>query len=157
ISQALFYGGCGSVFLFLIAPILAIVPLSFSSDSFLTYPLPGLSLRWYIDFFTSSHWLPALANSLIVASATMALATVLGTLAAFGLMRMSATLRPLIASILIAPMIVPGIITAIGMYFVYSPIGLTHSYAGLILAHTVLATPFVVMVVLATLQGLDTS
>ena len=155
ISRGAFYAYCACVFLFLVVPILTIVPLSFSSDTFLSYPIPGFSLRWYDDFFTSPRWLPALMNSLLIAAATTLIATPLGTLAALGLVRMEFRLRPLFVSLLISPIIVPGIITAIGMYFVYSPLGLTNSYVGLILAHTVLATPFVVIVVLAALEGFD--
>ena len=77
----------GAVLLFLVAPILAVVPLSFSSGSFFYYPLPGLSLRWYEDFFSSSFWLPALKNSLIVGVSATVLATGLGTLAALGIWR----------------------------------------------------------------------
>jgi putative spermidine/putrescine transport system permease protein len=149
------YVYCALVLLFLVAPIAAVIPLSFSADTILTYPIPGLSLRWYQDFFTSRHWLPALSNSLIVATATTLTATPLGTLAALGLVRIPFRRRPLLVSLLISPMIVPGIITAIGMYFVYAPLGLTNGYLGLILAHTTLATPFVVIVVLAALEGFD--
>ena len=155
ISRVAFYAYCAFVFLFLVVPILTVVPLSFSSDTFLTYPIPGFSLRWYEDFFTSPRWLPALMNSLLIAAATTLIATPLGTLAALGLVRVKFRLRPLFVSLLISPIIVPGIITAIGMYFVYAPLGLTNSYIGLILAHTVLAAPFVVIVVLAALEGFD--
>jgi putative spermidine/putrescine transport system permease protein len=155
ISRGAFYVYCAFVFLFLVVPILTVIPLSFSSDTFLTYPIPGFSLRWYEDFFTSPRWLPALMNSLLIAAATTLIATPLGTLAALGLVRVKFRLRPLFVSLLISPIIVPGIITAIGMYFVYAPLGLTNSYIGLILAHTVLAAPFVVIVVLAALEGFD--
>jgi putative spermidine/putrescine transport system permease protein len=155
ISRGAFYAYCAFVFLFLVVPILTVIPLSFSSDTFLTYPIPGFSLRWYEDFFTSPRWLPALMNSLMIAAATTLIATPLGTLAALGLVRVKFRLRPLFVSLLISPIIVPGIITAIGMYFVYAPLGLTNSYIGLILAHTVLAAPFVVIVVLAALEGFD--
>jgi putative spermidine/putrescine transport system permease protein len=150
-----FYGFCVLVFTFLVVPIVAVVPLSFNSGTFLTYPLDGLSLRWYDDFFNSPRWLPALRNSIIVGIATMAIATPLGTLAAFGLVRAEFRLKPAVVGLLISPLIVPVIITAIGIYFVYSPLGLTSSRLGLVLAHTVLATPFVVVVVHATLQGFD--
>jgi putative spermidine/putrescine transport system permease protein len=155
ISRGAFYAYCAFVFIFLVVPILTVIPLSFSSDTFLTYPIPGFSLRWYEDFFTSPRWLPALMNSLLIAAATTLIATPLGTLAALGLVRVKFRLRPLFVSLLISPIIVPGIITAIGMYFVYAPLGLTNSYIGLILAHTVLAAPFVVIVVLAALEGFD--
>lgn len=150
-----YYGFCAFVFIFLVVPIVAVVPLSFNSGTFLTYPLEGISLRWYEDFFTSPRWLPALRNSFVVGIFTTAIATPLGTLAALGLVRAQFRLKPLVVGLLISPLIVPVIITAIGVYFVYAPLGLTSSRLGLVLAHTVLATPFVVVVVHATLQGFD--
>lgn len=143
------------VCLFLVAPILAIVPLSFSSGSFLHYPLPGLSLRWYQDFFTSQFWLPAVWNTVFVASCATLLAMALGTLAAIGLWRTQFLGRRLAMAIIIAPMVVPEIVMAVGIYFAFAPAGLTNSFLGLILAHTALATPFVVITVLATLAGFD--
>jgi putative spermidine/putrescine transport system permease protein len=148
---------CALVFLFLLAPILVIMPLSFNSGPFLIYPLEGLSLRWYEDFFTSPQWLPALRNSLVVAVATTLLATPLGTLAALGLVRANFRLKPLVLGIILSPMIVPVIIIAIAVYFAFAPLRLTGSLVGIVLAHTVLATPFVVIVVHATLQGFDST
>lgn len=153
----LFYVFCGLVFLFLISPILVIIPLSFSSEPWFTYPLPGLSLRWYEDFFLSDRWVPAIKNSLIVGMSATILSTVLGTLAALGLSRGNLPMRGFIMSLLISPMVVPVVITAVAMYFAYALVGLNNSYLGLILAHTVLATPFVVITVTATLAGFDTS
>lgn len=150
-----FHAFCALVFLFLLAPIVVIVPLSFNSGPFLTYPLEGLSLRWYEDFFTSPQWLPALQNSFVVAVATTVLATPLGTLAALGLVRSNFMMKRLVVALLISPMIVPVIIIAIAVYFVFAPLRLTGSLAGLVLAHTVLAVPFVVIAVNATLQGFD--
>lgn len=143
------------VCVFLVAPILAIVPLSFSAGSFLYYPLPGLSLRWYQDFFSSQFWLPAVWNSVFIASVATLLATVLGTVAALGLWRTRFFGHRLALAIIIAPMVVPEIIMAVGLYFAFAPIGLTNSFLGLILAHTALAVPFVVITVLATLSGFD--
>jgi putative spermidine/putrescine transport system permease protein len=150
-----FYLLCALVFLFLILPVLAIVPLSFSSGSFLTYPLPGLSLRWYDAFFGSDAWMLALKNSVIVAVSATALATALGTLAALGLARADFPLKSLVMAVLISPMVVPLVITAVGVYFFYAALGLTNSLLGLILAHTALGVPFVVITVTATLQGFD--
>jgi putative spermidine/putrescine transport system permease protein len=145
----------GAVLVFLVAPILTIVPLSFSSGSFFMYPLPGFSLRWYQDFFTSSFWLPALKNSLIIGISATVLATGLGTLAALGIWRARFPAQALILAILISPMVVPVIIVAVGVYFAFAPLGLTDGYVGLILAHTTLGVPFVVITVLATLSGFD--
>ena len=143
------------VLAFLIAPILIIVPLSFSSGSFLFYPLPGLSLRWYHDFFASPFWLPSVWNSLIVGVSATLLATTLGTLAALGIWRARFPGQALLLALLISPMVVPVIIVAVGVYFAFAPLGLNDGYAGLILAHTTLAVPFVVVTVLATLAGFD--
>jgi putative spermidine/putrescine transport system permease protein len=146
-----------AVLLFLIAPILVIVPLSFNSEPYFTFPMPGLSLRWYEDFFTNDRWTLGLQTSIKVATAVTIFATALGTLAALGLSRASFPARTLIMSLLISPMVVPVIISAVGMYFFYTRIGLSNSLPGLILAHTALATPFVVIVVTATLSGFDHS
>ncbi len=145
----------GLVCFFLLAPILAIIPISFSSGSFLSYPLPGLSLRWYAEVFEPRPWMFALRNSLIVGIGATFLATTLGTLAALGLSRANLPYRSVIMGFLISPMIVPLIITAVGVYFFFAQFGLTASFTGLILAHTVLAVPFVVITVSATLEGFD--
>jgi putative spermidine/putrescine transport system permease protein len=145
----------GAVLLFLIAPILAIMPLSFNSETFFSYPMPGFSLKWYHEFFTNPRWQNALQLSVILALATTVLATTLGTLAALGLSRSNIPARGAIMAILISPMIVPVIIAALGMFFFYARIGLTGKMIGLILAHTALATPFVVITVTATLSSFD--
>ena len=145
----------GAVLLFLVAPILTIVPLSFSSGSFFYYPLPGLSLRWYQDFFTSSFWLSSLQNSLIIGISATVLATLLGTMAALGIWRARFPAQALVLAMLISPMVVPVVIIAVGVYFAFAPLGLTDGYLGLILAHATLGVPFVVITVLATLSAFD--
>ncbi|WP_158044497.1 ABC transporter permease [Skermanella pratensis] len=142
---------------FLVLPILVIVPLSFSSGSFLNFPLPGLSLRWYQELLGSERWLSSLRNSVVVACAATLFATILGTLAALGLQRASFPGRSLLLALVISPMVVPLVIVAVGVYFFYAPLGLTGSLVGLTLAHTALAVPFVVITVSATLQGFDTN
>jgi putative spermidine/putrescine transport system permease protein len=146
---------CGAVLLFLIAPILVIMPLSFNAEPYFSYPMPGFSLRWYDDFFNNERWQLALRTSVVVAVATTMLATALGTLAALGLSRPNFPARTAVMGLLISPMIVPLIISAVGMYFFYTEMGLANSIPGLILAHTALATPFVVITVTATLMGFD--
>ena len=143
------------VFIFLMAPILAIMPLSFNSGSYLTYPLPGLSLRWYDEFIHSPRWMNSLKNSMIIGVSSSALSVTLGTLAALGLAQWKSKLKPLVLALTLSPVVVPSVITAVGLYFFFAPIGLTGSYLGLILAHTALATPFVVITVGATLQSFD--
>ncbi|MGY4319250.1 ABC transporter permease [Bradyrhizobium sp. JR3.5] len=148
---------CGAVLLFLIAPILVIIPLSFNSVPFFTYPMPGLSLRWYEEFFLTNRWLGALQNSIFVAVSVTLLSTALGTIAALGLSRPNFPWRTAVMSLLISPIVVPVVITAVAVYFFYADVGLLNTYTGLILAHTTLATPFVVITVTATLKGFDHS
>ena len=145
------------VLFFLMVPILAIIPLSFSSGTFLTYPLPGFSLRWYEELLTSDKWLPALRNSMIIGTSATFASTVLGTLAALGMNRANFAFKQVVMGVLLSPMIVPMIITAVGMYSFFAPLGLTNSFPGLIMAHTALAAPFVVITVSATLQHFDTN
>jgi len=145
------------VCVFLMAPIVSIIPLSFSAGSFLSYPFPGYSLQWYGEVFQPRPWMFALKNSLLVGAGATVLATALGTLAAVGLARGNLPGRQAITGFLISPMVVPLIITAVGVYFFFAQLGLNASYAGLILAHTVLATPFVVITVTVTLEGFDTN
>ena len=145
----------GVVLLFLIAPILAVMPLSFNSETFFSYPMPGYSLRWYEDFFFNERWTSALRMSFIVAIFTTILATFLGTLAALGLARANFPARASVMAVLISPMIVPVIISAIGMFKFYAQLGVAGTLAGVILAHTALATPYVVITVTATLSSFD--
>ena len=153
---------CSAVFLFLTAPILVIVPLSFNVEPYFTFTegMLGLdpqaySLRWYRAVAEDPEWLRALANSLVIGFASTALATALGTLAALGLSSPAMPGRSLAMGLLISPMITPVIISAAGMFFFYSDLGLAQTYPGLILAHTALGTPFVVITVTATLSGFD--
>ena len=148
---------CGLVLLFLVAPILAVIPLSFNSVPFFTYPMPGFSLRWYQDFFLTDRWQGELYNSIFVAVSVTLLSTVLGTLAALGLSRSNFPYRNTMMSILISPIVVPVVISAVGMYFFYADVHLMNTYTALILAHTTLASPFVVITVTATLIGFDHS
>ncbi len=146
---------CILILLYLVLPILAIIPISFSSDTMLTYPMPGLSLRWYKEFFNAVMWTLSTKNSFIIAGATTVLATALGTLAALGLTMPNFPFKGVIMGIMIMPMVVPIVITAVGIYFFFGRIGLASTHLGMILAHTVLATPFVVITVTATLQGFN--
>jgi len=141
--------------LFMILPLLAVVPISFSSGSFLFYPLPGYSLQWYERVFTGGPWMQALSNSLVVGIASTLLATVLGTLAALAFARRSLPAAASLLGLLISPMIFPPVISGLGMYFLFGQLGLTGTMTGLIVAHTVLATPFVLISVAASLQGFD--
>lgn len=146
-----------AVLLFLIVPILVIVPLSFNSSAFLSYPLSGFSLRWYQTFFSSQEWIGALGNSLLIAPLATLLATVLGVLAAMGLVRGEFRGKGLVMAILISPMVAPVVIIAVGMFFFFAKLSLLNSYIGLVLAHALLGVPFVVITVIAVLKNYDTS
>ena len=168
---------CGVVFFFLIAPLVAIIPISFSRSPFMLFtegmlawpPEPeAWSFRWYrymVGICTdknltppcSNRWKVGTVNSFFVGGISTLVATILGTLAALGLSRPHMPFKGLIMSILISPMIVPLIITAAGMFFFYAKISLVYTFTGIILAHVALSTPFVVITVTATLVGFDTN
>lgn len=146
---------CVAILVFLLAPVLVMVPLSFSDSSFLTYPIRGWSLKWYQNLFDSAEWGRAAKNSFIVAPAATLIATALGTLAAVGLSRASFPFKGLLMSFLIAPMVVPIVVVGVATYLYFAPLGLADSYAGLIAVHAALGAPFVLTTVLATLAGFN--
>lgn len=146
---------CVAVLAFLLAPVLVVIPLSFNAGSFLTYPMTGVSTRWYVDFFTSARWLPSLWNSLVVGIVSTAIATALGTLAALGLDRMGGAAKQVLNALFLMPVVVPVLVIGSSLYALFAALGLTASYAGLIVAHALLGAPFVVITVAATLHGFD--
>lgn len=161
---------CGAILVFLIMPILVIIPLSFNAEPYFTYPMPGFSLRWYEDFFIgekSEVWHLAIKNSVIIAIFATILATLLGTVAAVGLSNSRLPFKTFLMGVLISPMIVPLVITAVGMKFFYTTVGITPNQLSviseqlhllpIILAHAALGTPFVVITVTATLVSFDHS
>ncbi|MFZ3583867.1 ABC transporter permease subunit [Loktanella sp. DJP18] len=178
-GQVLWHNGfkfiCGAIFFFLIAPIITIIPLSFNALNFFTFTPEmlaldpaGYSLKHYRDFFTNDAWLQPLKNSLIIAPFATIISVTLGTLAAIGLSQSHVPGRRAIMAILISPMIVPLIISATGMFFFYSQLGLfMENYLGMskdltgyikvILAHAALGVPFVIITVTATLVSFDQS
>jgi putative spermidine/putrescine transport system permease protein len=166
---------CGVIFVFLIMPILVVMPLSFNSQDFFTFTPEmlkfepeGYSLKHYRDFFTNNEWQRSFKNSLLIAPVATLVSVSLGTLAAIGLSQSHVPFKRAIMAILISPMIVPLIISATGMFFFYShvgnfledTIGLDKNFVGyvkVILAHSVLGIPFVIITVTATLVGFDSS
>lgn len=149
------------VILWLIVPTLVIVPMSFNSQQSFNFPPQGFSFRWYEHFFTNAVWLQALGNSVMIAVLSAILATVLGVLAALGLMRLKKRVRGILENLFLAPMIVPGIVLAIGLYSIYLRLQQTTGFLwlgtvqGFVFAHVVIAFPLVVTNVMASLQGLD--
>jgi len=162
VGRGLLYAICALILLFLVAPILVVIPLSFNAEPFFTFT-PGMlrldaqaySTRWYEVVLRDPVWLQSIRNSLLLAVLSTLLATTLGTMAALGLHNARMPAKGLITSILISPMIVPPIVAATGMYFFYSRLDLTQTMTGLVVAHTLLGSPFVVVTVLATLSNFD--
>lgn len=150
------------VLLFLMVPILVIMPLSFNAEPFFTFTQGMLSLdpeayslRWYQEIVDDQKWRLAIRNSLLVGIAAAIIATGLGTLAAVGLSSPWMPYKRLITALLLSPMIVPLIIIAAGMFFFYTQFNLVGSFTGLIIAHAALGVPFVIITVTATLSGFD--
>jgi len=153
---------CAAIFAFLVAPILVIVPLSFNAEPYFTFTEGMLrfdpdaySLRWYREIAGSGVWTRAFGNSVLIGLAAMALATVLGTLAAIGLANPAMPARRAVMGLLVSPLVTPLVISATGMFFLYSSVGLAQTHLGLILSHAALGTPFVVITVTATLSAFD--
>jgi putative spermidine/putrescine transport system permease protein len=173
---------CGAIFVFLITPIIILIPLSFNQEPYFSFT-PGMlafdsdafSLRWYADIlkngmaapnalsgwwadmWQNAQWVRSIKNSFFIGIFATLLATSLGTLAAIGLSRSEMPYRRPIMALLISPMIVPLVITASGLFYFFSDVGLAKTYLGLILAHAALGTPFVIITVTATLVGFDKS
>ena len=144
-----------AILLFLVSPVVIVFPLSLSSGTYLSFPPPGFSLKWYAAFFASRSWTDAAWVSVEVGIPVTIAAVLLGTPAALGLRRARFPGQRLINALVLSPLIVPGIIVAIGTYFVYAQYGLVGNKIALILGHTCIAVPFVVINVASALQGVD--
>ncbi|MBS9719610.1 ABC transporter permease [Tianweitania sp. BSSL-BM11] len=141
---------------FLLAPLVAILPLAFTSSVFLNYPVPGYSTRWFAELFTADVWRRAIINSLVIGLGVTVLATVLGTLAAVGLRERRLPFSGVLRTAFLLPMVVPAVVLGVGMQLLFVRMGLANSYLGVIFAHSVIAVPFVFVNVSAALQGVDT-
>jgi putative spermidine/putrescine transport system permease protein len=140
---------------FLMFPVVVVLPISFSSEGYLSFPPPGLSLRWYQGLFGSREWMDAMRASFLIAIPVALLSVALGTAAAYSLARGRFRGRRAIRLLVIAPMIVPNIIVAIGLYGLYSDLHVVGTALAVVLGHVVLATPLAVITVSAALQGFD--
>ncbi|RJG47143.1 MULTISPECIES: ABC transporter permease [unclassified Mesorhizobium] len=146
---------CLLVAIWLIMPTLVVIPMSFNDKKSLAFPPSGFSWQWYANFFTNPEWSNSLLNSLKVAGIVAVVATFIGTLAALGLSRMKHSGAGILRAILITPMVVPGVVLAIGIYAVYLNYQLVGTTLGFVLAHTMLAIPFVIIAVSASLEVFD--
>jgi len=146
---------CVLLIIWLLAPTLVVLPMSFNEKKSLAFPPAGFSWQWYANFFSNPQWLDSFFNSLKVALITAVVATVIGTLAAFALERMRSKSGGILRAILLTPMIVPGVVLAIGIYAVYLDRQLVGTLLGFVLAHSMLAIPFVLIAVSASLEVFD--
>lgn len=146
---------CLLVAILLLAPTLVVIPMSFNGNKSLAFPPVGFSWQWYENFFSNPDWTTSFSNSLIVALIVAVAATIIGTLAAFGVSRAAARTGGVLRALLITPMVVPGVVLAIGIYAVYLDAHLVGTVTGFVLAHTMLAIPFVLIAVQASLEVFD--
>lgn len=147
---------CGvAVLIFLVLPIFIVVPMSFSASRFLAFPPPAWSLRWYNDYFSSPEWMLATTVSVQAAAATCLLATPIGVAAAYAIHTRKSRATEIAYALLMVPLMIPHIIVAVGVFFLFARIGLNNTLTGIILAHTMLAIPFVLITTLSGLQGFD--
>lgn len=145
----------GAGICFLVVPIFVVVPVSFTTSSFLEWPPRGFTLKWYHEYFDSPLWLAATFRSIFVGICSAALATVIGAPAAFVFSKQKFPFRGMLLALVLSPMILPRMILAVALFYLFAQFGLVGSSFGLILAHTVLAVPYVVITMLAVLKGHD--
>ena len=148
---------CGFVFVYLVFPLLIVIPMSFSSVEFLVFPPPGWSLRWYERIITNPFWVNGIVLSLKISVLTMILATMIGTMAALALVRGRFRGKGVLNILILAPLIVPAIVVAAAVYRFYLDIRLVGSILGFVLIYTALTLPVVVLVVAAALVDFDES
>jgi len=155
LGRAALWVFCGLVGCWLVAPALIVAPLSLTNQASLVFPPRGWSVRWYANFFTDSTWIGAFWTSVQVALLVTVVATAVGTAAAVGLTRTRGRALLVANGLILSPMIVPGIVFAIGSYATFLSLHLVGTLGGFVMAHTVLALPFVVLPVAARLRGFD--
>lgn len=151
------YAFCALVFFFLMAPLIVVFPISFSSSPYLQFPPPGWSLRWYVAYVEDSAWIDSTIRSLKVATATTVLSTVLGTLLAFGIVRGRYPGKSALNQFSLLPLIVPVIVYSIAVYGLFAQFRMIGNWYAIVLGHTVHAIPFVLILVGAALRTFDES
>ena len=141
--------------LWLLAPIVIVVILAFSGDGYLRFPPTSLSLHWFAQFFGNMQWQRALASSLIIGASACITSTTIGFFAAYAFLRSEFRGKKLLLSLMLTPVIVPSIITAIAMYYLAGRLALIGNYLWLGLSHAVIALPIVLLILLAALHAVD--
>jgi len=145
----------GLILFFLVLPTLIVIPMSVGTASYIQLPPRGLTLKWYIDYFSDPDWMAATWFSLRIAFATTIASTIIGTLGSIALVRGKLPGKAFIQALTLSPMVVPHIVIAIAIYLVFAPIGLTGNFTGFLIAHTMLSVPYVIITVTAVLQRFD--
>lgn len=141
--------------IFLLTPLLVVLPLAFTSSQLLIYPIPQFSLRWFDELFNSPIWRMAIVNSVIIGAGTTALATVLGVLAALGLRRRMIFISGFLRTLFMLPMVIPAVVLGIGMQMLIARMGIANTHLAMVIAHTVVAVPFVIVSVSGSLAAID--
>ena len=156
-SRRFLIAGCAAIYFFLMLPLLVVFPISLSSAAYMQFPPPGLSWQWYERFLDDPQWIEATLRSLYIGVATAILALALGVPLSFSLVRAKFIGRALLDRLALAPLIVPTIILSVAIYGLFAKLKLIGEWYGLVVAHTVLALPFVVLVLSAGLRDFDRS
>lgn len=149
--------GLAALLFFLILPTVLVIPMSLGSANYLEFPPRGITFKWYVQFLTDPDWIVATLFSLKIAAATTVSATIIGTLAAIALVRGDLPGKALLQAVTISPMIVPHIVIAVSVFVAFAPLKLSGNFVGFLIAHTMLAVPYVVLTVTASLQRFDTT
>lgn len=154
-SRIIFWTSTLLALAFLIIPLVLIMPLAFNESSFLTYPIESFSLKWFHEVFVQEQWARSFLNSLNVAIGTTFVALLVGGLAATGVALLSRWLQAVLTALFVSPMVVPSIVIGVAFAYSFGRMGLSGSYWGLVLAHSILAAPLVFLSVMTSLRGLD--
>lgn len=155
--RLLVYVFLAAVLVFLMAPLLTIIPLSFNAEPYFSYPIERYSTHWYEDFFTSPAWRLAIYNSFVIAIPTTFFSLVIGTMAAVGFVTSRLPFKAALLAFLVSPMMIPHVVIALGLFLFFARLDMARTYSALIVAHTVLATPMVLLVMIATLSTFKVS
>ncbi len=155
-STALVYGFAVLVLIFLVLPVLIVIPMSVSDTNYLTFPPKGFTWRWYVEIFTSKTWTRPAGFSVRIASLSAIFSTVLGSMAAYALVRGTFSGKGFVRLLIVSPIIAPNIVIAVGVYFAFNRWGLIGHPVGFVFAHSLLCIPFVVLSVTAALERFDT-
>jgi putative spermidine/putrescine transport system permease protein len=154
-GRGMVLGGAWTILAFLILPMVVVIPVSLTDQYYLSLPQDGISFRHYAAFFTNEIWLSATWQSIVIATLSTVFAVIMGSLCAIGCWRLSTNASEAVRTLMLTPIIVPTIVQALAMYRFWIDLGLLDTYAGVILAHTLVAIPYVVITVSASLANFD--